>query len=104
MKGDFPRFKAVYQPEELVEYFLLQDDESGFIRSFRGDVNRNTVTVLLKSLLYLGYFPESLEQISQSVRDFIASQLNLLWDQTPHYHWASSSNDLHLSQIRTFTG
>jgi TnpA family transposase len=104
MKGDYPRFKASYQHEELVEYFLLHNDELEFISSFRGDVNRNTVAVLLKSLLHMGYFPESLEQIPNEIRAFVASQLNLLWDHTPHYRWSSSSKDHHLALIRDFTG
>src|SRR5262249_18372097 len=50
----------------------------------------------------LGYFPESLEQIPDEVRNFIASQLNLLWDHTPQYHWHNRNKDRHLSQIRQF--
>ena len=61
MKGDYPRFRVSYQHEELAEHFLLQAAEIEFIKEFRGDVNRNVVGILLKSLLYLGYFPESLD-------------------------------------------
>ncbi len=104
MKGDYPRFLASYQHEELVEHFLLQAAEIEFIKEFRGDVNRNVVGVLLKSLLYLGYFPESLDQVPAAIRSFIATQLNLLWDHTEHYRWHSGTKDNHLSLIRQHTG
>lgn len=60
--------------------------------------------VLLKSLGYLGYFPESLEQIPTAIRAFIATQLNLLWDHTESYRWNSGTKDHHLSLIRQHTG
>ncbi|HEX2242791.1 MAG TPA: DUF4158 domain-containing protein, partial [Gammaproteobacteria bacterium] len=75
-----------------------------FAQGFRGDVNRNAVALLLKSLLYLGYFPESLVQVPESVRTFIANQLGLLWDHTPLYRWQSGTKDHHLSLIREYTG
>ena len=56
MKGDYPRFRLTYTHEELVEHFLLQPDELRFVSELRGDANRNSVAVLLKSLQYLGYF------------------------------------------------
>lgn len=104
MKGDFPRFRAVYQHDELVAHFLLQDAEREFIGEFRGDANRKGVAVLLKSLLYLGYFPDSLDQVPSTVRTFIAAQLNLLWDHTELYSWHSSTKDYHLSLIRKHLG
>lgn len=104
MKGDYPRFRASYQHEELVEHFFLHTTELEFAQGFRGDVNRNAVAVLLKSLLYLGYFPESLVQVPESVRTFIANQLSLLWDHTPLYRWQSGTKDHHLSLIRKYTG
>jgi len=104
MKGDYPRFRATYTHEDLVEHFLLQPDEVEFVRSFRSEVNRNGVALLLKSLTYLGYIPPSLSSAPETVRTFVARQLDLLWDHTPMYPWDSSTRDHHLAQIRHYSG
>jgi hypothetical protein len=104
MKGDYPRFRATYTHEELVEHFLLQPDEVEFVQSFRNEVNRNGVAVLLKALTYLGYVPPSFASVPEIVRIFIARQVDLLWDPTPMYPWESSTRDHHLAQIRHQTG
>ena len=51
MKGDYPRFRASYTHEELVEHFLLTSPEHELIAQCRGDVNRHGTAILLKSLL-----------------------------------------------------
>jgi Domain of unknown function (DUF4158) len=56
MKGDYPKFKASYSHDGLVEHFHLDTPDQVFVSGIRGDVNREAVAVLLKSLLYLGYF------------------------------------------------
>lgn len=99
-----PSFQTEYTHEELVEHFWLHSEEIEFVESFRSEVNKQTVAVLLKGLEYLGGFPESLEQIPEQVRIFIANQFNLLWDYTPNYLWESSTKAKHLSQIREFAG
>ena len=57
MKGDYPRFKATYTHEELVEHFLLSPAERALVDTCHGDANRHGVAVLLKAVQYLGYFP-----------------------------------------------
>jgi hypothetical protein len=104
MKGDYPRFKATYTHEELVEHFLLTPAERTLVDSCYGDVNRHGVAVLLKSLQYLGYFPDGLQQVPSVVRTFMAHQLQLLWDPTADYPWQSSTRDRHLAVIRQHTG
>jgi hypothetical protein len=49
MTGDYPRFKASYTHEELVEHFLLSPAEHALVATCRGDVNRQAVAVLLKT-------------------------------------------------------
>jgi hypothetical protein len=80
MKGDYPRFRAAYSHEELAEQFLLTPTDLELISQCRGDINRHGMAVLLKSLFYLGYFPDSLRAIPSEVREFIAKQLGALWD------------------------
>jgi hypothetical protein len=104
VKGDYPRWKACYDHEELSEYFSLSDADYSFVSQFRGDVNRHAVAVLLKSLLHLGYFPNDLMEVPETVRGFMASQLGLLWDSTDQYSGQSSTYDYHRAQIRRYTG
>ena len=104
MKVLYPDFQAHYEYEELVEHFYLQNEELEFINRFRGNANRQTVAVLLKSLEHLGYFPNSLAEIPVQVRTFIAHQLNLLWDYSEEYAWDGGTRDRHLAEIREFLG
>lgn len=100
MKGDYPRFKATYTHEELVEHFLLRPADRAVIDTCYGEVNRHGVAVLLKTVPYLGYFPDDLQQVPPVVRTFIAHQLQLLWDHTEDYPWYSRTRDRHMSLIR----
>ena len=104
MKGDYPRFKATYAHEELVEHFLLNPAERALVDTCYGDAHRHGVAVLLKSVQYLGYVPDGLRQVPEAVRTFLAHQLQLLWDHTEHYPWHSRTHDRHLALIRHATG
>jgi hypothetical protein len=104
MKGDYPRFKATYTQDELIEHFLLTPAERALVDTSRGEMNRQGVAVLLKALQYLGYFPDSLQQVPLDVRTFIGHQLQLLWDSTADYPRHPSTRDVHLALIRQHTG
>src|SRR5262249_55519194 len=78
MAGDDPRFKASYTHEELVEHFLLSPAEQALIATCRGLANRHGAAVLLKVVQYLGYFPADHRQVPETVRTFMAHQLQLL--------------------------
>jgi Domain of unknown function (DUF4158)/Tn3 transposase DDE domain len=71
MPDDYPRFKATYTHEELVEHFLLSPAEHALIATCRGDVNRHGVAVLLKAVQYLGYFPNDFREVPPEVCTFI---------------------------------
>lgn len=104
MEGEYPRFKSSYLQEELAEAFQLGPDEFGFVCRHRGDANRHGIAILLKSLLHLGYFPETLTEAPESVKLFLGGQLGLLWDQSDGYRGSGGTRDYHLAQIRAFTG
>jgi TnpA family transposase len=104
MAGDYPRFTSSYTHEELVEHFLLSPAEHALIATCRGDVNRHGVAVLLKAVQYLGYFPDDLQQVPETVRTFMAHQLQLLWDHTADYPRHPSTRDVHVALIRQHTG
>jgi Domain of unknown function (DUF4158) len=104
MNGQYPRFKNSYFYEEFTENFLLTPAELEFVRNCRGDANRQGMAILLKGLQYLGYFPESLQQVPGSIRSFMGKQLGLLTDFINQYPWETSTRERHLAQIREFTG
>ena len=104
MEGEYPRFKSSYVLEELAEGFQLGPDEFDFVCRYRCDHNRHGIAILLKSLLHLGYFPETLGVVPESVRLFLGKQLGLLWDHSDDYLGTGGTRDYHLAQIRTFTG
>jgi len=80
MPGDYPYFRTTYSHDEMVEHFLLTSAEQHLIAQCRGDVNRHGVAVLLTSLRYLGYFPETLQEVPTDVKTFLAHPLQLLWE------------------------
>ena len=104
MNGQYPRFKNSYFYEELTEHFLLTATELEFVRSCRGNANRQGMAILLKGLEYLGYFPENLQQVPPSIRSFVGKQLGLLTDFINEYPWETSTRERHLAQIREVTG
>jgi len=104
MKGEYPSFKATYTHEELIEHFLLSDAEQQFLQQVRGEVNRHGVAILLKSLPYLGCFPQHVREVPTEVRVFIAQQLSLLWDPSEHYPWDTRTRDNHFALVRKYTG
>src|SRR5262245_13032640 len=62
------------------------------------------MALLLKALTYLGYVPDSLDDVPLDVRSFIAGQLGLLWDVSEAYRWDSRTRGQHLFAIRQHTG
>lgn len=102
--GDYPRFSKSLSHEELIEHFHLEETDKQFMAQFRGDTNRHGVAVLLKSLLYLGYFPPHLSQVPTKVKSFIARQLNLSENPSEHYLWNSGTRGDNFAQIRKKTG
>lgn len=104
MKNLYPRFQESYTQDELIEHFWLTKDEIVFVETFRSEVNQLAVAVLLKSLNYLGFFPDGFNEVPEQVKTFIARELSSLWDVTDLYDWPSSAKDRHYSQIREFSG
>jgi len=104
MKGDYPRFRAAYEREDLAAHFLLTASDLELIAQCRGDYNRHGIAVLLKPLWYLGYFPDDLREVPREARKYLASQLNLLWDHTEHYPADERTRWFHLTLIREQTG
>ena len=103
MKGDYPRFKDTYSEEELAEFFFLSQSERLFVDDCRSDTNRLVVAVLLKSLPYLGYFPE-LQDVPHQVLSFVAKQLDVYKRSASKYSWDGRTKKYHFAIIRKETG
>jgi hypothetical protein len=86
------------------EAFQLGPGEFDFVCRYRGHHNRHGIAILLKSLLYLGYFPETLQEVPESIRLFLGKQLGMVWDQSDGYRGSRRTRDYHLDQTRPFTG
>ncbi len=103
MKGEYPRFKDIYSRDALIEHFYLAESERALINDLRGSPNRLGAAILLKSLLYLGYFPDGFNRVPASVRAYIAEQLQVP-NSVAEYAWNSGTRDAHISLIRNSTG
>ena len=104
MTGDYPQFAKSYAHEQLVEYFLVSEADQQFIAQFRGNINRTSVAILLKSLQYLGYFPPHLSVVPADVKQFITRQLNSPEDSSQEYFWDSRTRREHFARIRQYIG
>src|SRR4029077_20281575 len=51
-----------------------------------------------------GLCADTMPQIPEEVRAFVAAQLGLLWDSSEAYSWQGSTLDYHLAQIRQHSG
>src|ERR1022692_4494240 len=104
MVGLYRDFKSSYSERELDLDFSLTVQEVQFIGQFNGESNRQASAILLKALPYLGRFPESLLEVPEVIRRYVATQLGMLFDLSDTYLWDSRSRERHQAEIRAFTG
>ena len=83
---------------------LVSEADQQFIAQFRGNINRTSVAILLKSLQYLGYFPPHLSVVPADVKQFITRQLNSPEDSSQEYFWDSRTRREHFARIRQYIG
>ena len=74
MKNLYPRFQESYTQDELIEHFWLTNNEIVFVETFRSEINRQAVAVLLKSLNYLGFFPNGFNARPGTGQDFYCTR------------------------------
>ena len=68
MSGAYPHFKLSYTHEELVEHFLVTPADLQLVWTCRGETNLCGMALLLKALTYLGYVPDSLDNVPLTIR------------------------------------
>ncbi|UJB73025.1 Tn3 family transposase (plasmid) [Acaryochloris sp. 'Moss Beach'] len=96
-----------WEPEELVEYFTLMPHELDAIpkdSTNASDHNRLGFAVLLKYFQLEARFPQHRQDISKSVVQFIAQQLNLSPNIFSNYTWLGRVFERHRRKIRQLWG
>lgn len=76
----YPRFRTQWHPDDLAHDISLSADELQWIDRFYGSgrkANRIGFAILLRSLLFLGYFPERKSDVPLAVVEHLAGQLGL---------------------------
>ena len=71
------KYPAEIPEDNLIIYFALSDQEKFLAGSKRGFNNKLGIGVLIGTLRYLGYFPDSLDDISENLKPFISEQLSI---------------------------
>lgn len=102
MKNLYPFFQESYDQDKLIEHFWLTNDEIIFIRTFCGEVNRQAVAILLKSLKYLGLFPVGFNEVPKSVKTFF-DKLKAVCGKASVENFLKEANQLSNSRFRNLT-
>lgn len=69
-------FPKIVSPTDLDHFFWLSTDDHEAIANLRGGPNRLGFALWLGSLRYLGFFPETLTELPDSVVNYVAAQLD----------------------------
>jgi TnpA family transposase len=92
-----------YTFEELIEYYTLTPNELQLIFKKNGS-NRLGFAVLLKYFQKEGKFPETKENISDEILEYISKQLKIESSEFIKYNWSKRNITYHRKQIREYFG
>lgn len=98
------RFPADIETDDLDRFFWFSDDERQVIQQLRRPHNQIGFGLQLGCLRYLGFFPEDLHQLPQTVVGYVAQQLQLPPDVLVHYGQRESTQRQHQRQIQDMLG
>ncbi len=99
--------KRQWEPEELIEQFILMPAELAILPEEVTNANASNrlgFAVLLKFFQVEARFPQSPVEIPKVVVAFIAHQLQLTEEDYRHDNWSGRTTKTHRAQIRTFLG
>ncbi|UJB72243.1 Tn3 family transposase (plasmid) [Acaryochloris sp. 'Moss Beach'] len=99
--------KRQWQPDELIESFILLPNELALVPNYQTNAtehNQLGFAVLLKFFQLEGRFPKHLGEIPQIVVEFIAKQLKLTHQSWVDYKWKGRTIKEHRAIIRSFLG
>ena len=100
------RFPSDIPEDDLISFFTLSAIDKGLVLNRRGDHNRLGFAVQLCTLRYLGYCPDDLIHIPQTVTAYLAKQLAI---KAPvalmlQYGQREHTRTDHLQEIVSFVG
>lgn len=99
--------KRQWEPEELIEQFILMPAELAILPEAVTNANASNrlgFAVLLKFFQVEARFPQSPVETPKVVVAFIAQQLQLTEEDYRHDNWSGRTTKTHRAQIRTFLG
>ncbi|MFM8927401.1 MAG: Tn3 family transposase, partial [Rhodoluna sp.] len=98
------QFPAVVPPADLIRYFQLSGRDLQQLDSLRGDYNRLGFALQLGTLRYLGFIPDYLSSIPQSVIDFVAHQLAIDSSAIARYGHRPQTRRHHRQAVEQYLG
>lgn len=98
--------KRQWQPEELIEHFIVLPDEQALLPTKTNATAHNQLgfAVLLKFFQYAARFPFHKNEVPKTVITFIGNQLGIPYEQYLRYNWSGRTIKSHRTQIRAFLG
>lgn len=102
----YGRFTVTPSPDQLTQYFHLDDSELTTIGQMRGVANRLGFAILLCSLRFLGAFPIQRSEVPDPVVSYLCSQLACEepFEFERYFYPASPTYKRHTAIIRTTLG
>jgi len=101
---EYPHFSIYSNKEDLIEHFTLSEKDRDMLPQWGENRNMLGFAVLLKSFMFLGYPPQSKDEIPVQVVSLIAQQLNIDLVEFNRYIWKKRLWFSHIDFIRSLTG
>lgn len=100
------RFPADIPEDDLIAFFTLSTIDKGLLFNRRGDHNRLGFALQLCTVRYLGYCPDDLVHIPQTVTSYLAKQLDIISPVALmlQYGQREHTRTDHLQEIVAFVG
>lgn len=96
----YGRYNGSPTPDQLTQFFFLDDQDLAEIRTRRTDANRLGYALQLCTLRFLGTAYETVSQVPLKAVKFVARQLNIRNARCRH-DYTEHSRKLHLIQLQT---
>ena len=100
-----PFMKQQWTPQELIDHWLLTDEEVKLVTTVsKSPYNQVGCALLLKCFQHQGKFPQRKQDIPRNIVEHIAQQLTLENRVFNHYSWNGRTSEKHRSHIRKVLG
>ncbi|GGV01652.1 hypothetical protein GCM10010211_81180 [Streptomyces albospinus] len=102
-KGRGNRNGAGSGPDEVVDHFTLNGEETGWLRNKTG-ATRLGFAVQMKFLLWCGRFPKMRLELPRDAVEYVARQVGVAAGELAAYDFASRTAQRHRTELRDLTG